>query len=1127
MPLGARELLLVLRARDEASRAMHSLSRSMGSLSAAERKAAQANIERGRTLSSVGVGIMAVGAAGAKVLYDWTKAAVKYNQESALTLTQVDKQKISLEDIKKVGRDVAAAIPAPFKEMQGALYDIFSSMDVNLGGARKLLTEFSKAAVAGQVDLRDASRATIGILNAYRMKADQVNRVNDVMFQLVRKGVGTYGQFANVIGRAVPSAVRAGQSIEDLAGMMAFLTRNGLSAAMASASAARALDAISNPETITNFSQLGKFIEQALGTKRVKELKDAGVHFDKLKVSIVDANGKFRPMNQIMTDLGKRFRELGLTAPQVSAVLKGLFKGAGGTIQARRFFDVAVKNFEQLNSLTGDMAHSTGALGQAYSTMAKQPQSQLQLLINNFEILKTEMGESLLPIVLAVTKALTGLFKWFNDLGGSTKNIIVWVTVAVTALALLSGTVLVVVGAIAMMSGAMAVVGITLGTLAAIVGIVILAIAALVAIAIVVIKNWTPISGFFVNLWNIIKAAFISGWQSIMGWATTAGTAIKNVWDAIAAAGMAAWNVISPILMFFANVLKSILVPAWKLVASVVAFAWDIIVTAAKLAWAILKVIFTLVKIAIMLMAFGFKVAAALILTAWDIISSAAKKAWKYVLEPVFRFIEHWLKGPLKDAFNFFKTFAKDAWNSTAAVIRTAGNVIGNVFKVLRTGVDLVRRGFDLAVKGIISIWNKIKDAARAPVKWVIDVVYRGGIVKVWNAIRKVVPRLPALPDGPRLAAGGILPGYTPGRDIWKLPLAMFSGGEAIMRPEVTKALGKGWIYGANNAARRGGVGAVGRFLAGDPEGLVHGFHHGRNFGGPQGGFSSGGILHFDGGGILGKIGHVLKSGAGIVTKGLTGLARSILAKGAKWVAEKILKPLLNRLPSGTDLPGAIGGLAKSGIEGFLNFIIKVIDPNISGGALAVVKAARSQIGVPYSWGGGGRGGPSRGIAQGRNTVGFDCSGLTEYAWWKGAHKEIGGTTGPQAAGSRSIGGPRAGALGFIGNPIHHVMLGSDKHGFVIQAPFTGSHVQEVRRSSSNWRWPRNADRGAYLRPGLNVIRNATGGGRERILSPAETAAYESGRGGAHQNFFINTQEINPRKHAAELGWELAKRSAP
>lgn len=46
-----------------------------------------------------------------------------------------------------------------------------------------------------------------------------------------------------------------------------------------------------------------------------------------------------------------------------------------------------------------------------------------------------------------------------------------------------------------------------------------------------------------------------------------------------------------------------------------------------------------------------------------------------------------------------------------------------------------------------------------------------------------------------------------------------------------------------------------------------------------------------------------------------------------------------------------------------------------------IVKAADSQLGVDYSWGGGGCKGPSKG--------GFDCSGLTQYAVCKAQGKTI------------------------------------------------------------------------------------------------------------------------------------------
>ncbi len=46
-----------------------------------------------------------------------------------------------------------------------------------------------------------------------------------------------------------------------------------------------------------------------------------------------------------------------------------------------------------------------------------------------------------------------------------------------------------------------------------------------------------------------------------------------------------------------------------------------------------------------------------------------------------------------------------------------------------------------------------------------------------------------------------------------------------------------------------------------------------------------------------------------------------------------------------------------------------------------VIRRGGSQIGTPYSWGGGKPTGPSTGVDSGANIVGYDCSGFTQFAF--------------------------------------------------------------------------------------------------------------------------------------------------
>ncbi|ADB74773.1 NlpC/P60 family protein [Geodermatophilus obscurus] len=118
------------------------------------------------------------------------------------------------------------------------------------------------------------------------------------------------------------------------------------------------------------------------------------------------------------------------------------------------------------------------------------------------------------------------------------------------------------------------------------------------------------------------------------------------------------------------------------------------------------------------------------------------------------------------------------------------------------------------------------------------------------------------------------------------------------------------------------------------------------------------------------------------------------------------------------------------------------------------IAAAVSQRGLPYSWGGGNGNGPTYGIPPDTAIYGFDCSGLTEYAYAQ-AGIRIGGTSREQywRFRDRTVAADdlQPGDLVFWGETadytsIYHVALYIGG-GQVVQAPQSG----DVVRISSMW----------------------------------------------------------------------------
>jgi TP901 family phage tail tape measure protein len=397
-------------------------------------------------MTALGTAATAVGVFGAMGLKNLVQSAIDYEKQSAMTVTQVDKFAISLKDIEDIGLRTAKAVGVPFQEIQPALFDIFSSMEIGAQDAEAVLKTFAKAAVAGQTDISAVSRATIGILNAFHLPLTDMNHLMDVQFQLVKEGIGTYEEWTQRIGLVTPSAARFGQTVEMMAAALAASTRMGISAARSGTAVARAMDAMSNPVAVENLKDLG--------------------------VAATDAEGNFRPMIDILKEFREKLKDL----PEEEKIAKILevFKGAGGTIEARRFLQnmlILPGNLEQFQAIFETMSTESGSFEQAYATMADTTAVKTELMKNQWQTVKITMGQYLQPTFEKIIGYLSQIFQWFNNLRPEQQRFITKIIATGVVLAILGGILLLVLGMVAAFAAAIAVAGssllIVMGVIAA------------------------------------------------------------------------------------------------------------------------------------------------------------------------------------------------------------------------------------------------------------------------------------------------------------------------------------------------------------------------------------------------------------------------------------------------------------------------------------------------------------------------------------------------------------------------------------------------------------------------------------------------------------------------------------
>lgn len=410
--------------------------------------------------------------------------------------------------------------------------------------------------------------------------------------------------------------------------------------------------------------------------------------------------------------------------------------------------------------------------------------------------------EALAPFGEMVLKVLDVILKWIASLDPKTLGIIVTAILGlVIAFQLANLAVFVAYGAF---SALLTPVGLVVFLIAAIItAFVILYIRfkSFRKVVDTVAAAWWAFAKIMFNFYKVILTAMAAA----IVWLIT--KIFIPYWQAV-------WPVIQTVLVGIYNLWQTVLWPTFKAIGKVILWlVKNIAIPYFKLLWAAVKLYFKAIKV----------LWVNILWPVLDLIGTVIYKLWDKFWRPTVN--------KIRDKWNDFMTGAKFIWDTV-------------LHPVLKSIMDTVLPKFQAAWETVIGAigkaWELLKKYVAEPIFTIVDLILNQGIIDGFNTIAKFVGSTPMdhvnLPftkegNAVKKATGGVLPGYTPGRDTHKFYSATagrleLSGGEAIMRPEFTRAAGKGWVDQMNYLSRTRGVRGV-------QEALNHQF----------GAFARGGVL--------------------------------------------------------------------------------------------------------------------------------------------------------------------------------------------------------------------------------------------------------------------------------------------
>ncbi|HBB8451609.1 TPA: phage tail tape measure protein, partial [Escherichia coli] len=356
-------------------------------------------------------------------------------------------------------------------------------------------------ALAGGVELGETADIGSNILTQFNLTADQMDRVGDTLtaaFTRTNTDLRALGETMKYTG---PVAAKLGISLEEAAAMAGMLANNGLRGSDAGTAMRASLSRLASPP------------------------KAAADALKELGVSVADARGKMRPMEDVLLDLYKATQKYG----QVDQV--SFFKDIAGEeafvgLQTL----VAAAGSGELQKLTRELQGARGESDRVAKVMADNLDGDLKNLDSAWEGLRIRISDLVDGPLRSVTQWLTRVLEKVTSLAQAhlvlTRQLLI-AGGALLAMTATIGSLSLVIGVLygklatlrlgfdiltrsmnvvrvlpalwGMVTGSVSLLGGAIGALFSPVGLIA---AAFVAAAVLIWKYWEPIKAFYAGVFN-------------------------------------------------------------------------------------------------------------------------------------------------------------------------------------------------------------------------------------------------------------------------------------------------------------------------------------------------------------------------------------------------------------------------------------------------------------------------------------------------------------------------------------------------------------------------------------------------------------------------------------------------